>query len=219
MKHIFKIIIMLSAVGLCFGQSFGIRAGLGQFASQAEQIDGKTGNSFLFAVNFNPKKSFRIDVGARYNGVNETEVELPYLTSSFLEIDKITQKIGYTGVYVAPGLNIDLSQVGTGLGAFLIAGGGLGFSTVVTKVAFKDTLTTSLYKVEYSKSRNYWKPFYVLGAGLKVQIFYIGIFGEASYYDGEKVEYEPLVIYDDEISPGGTILPRGFAAYVGISWN
>ena len=210
---------MLIAVGICSAQSFGIRAGIGQFASQAEQIDGKTGNSFLFAVNFNPKSALRIDVGARYNGVNETEVTLPYIATSFLEIDKVTQQIGYTGVYIAPGLNIDLTQIGSGLQAYLIAGGGLGFSTVITKVNFKDTLTTPLYRIEYSKTRDYWKSFYLLGAGLKVQIFYFGIFGEAAYYDGKEVEYNPLVIYDNEISPGGTISPKGFAAYLGISWN
>ncbi len=213
------ILISILFVCICEAQGFGIRAAIGQYASQAEQIDGKTGNSFLLAVNLEPKKTFRIDIGVRYNGVRESSVNLPLLTTSFLEIESIKQKIGYTGVYVAPGLNVDLTQIGSGMEAYIIGGGGLGFSTVVTKVDFTDTTTTPLYKVEYFKSRDYWKPFWLIGGGIKIQIFYFGIFGEVAYYDGEEVEYNPLTIYGEEISPGGNISPRGFAAYLGISWN
>ena len=203
-----------------WGQSFGIRAGVGQFASQAEQIDGKTGNSVLIGVGFYPRSALRIDVGFRFNGVSESEVNLPIPdTVSFLDIKRITQRVGYSGVYAAPGVNIDLSQIGTGMELYIYGGGGLGFSTIVTKVEFVDSNTTPVYHVEYEKSRDLWKPFWLLGAGVKAQIFYFGIFGEATYYDGDEVSYGPLTVSGEEITPAGTISPRGFAAYLGICWN
>ena len=200
-----------------FSQTMGIRAAIGQFASQAEYIDGSTGNAFLLGLNLQPKGAFRIDVGVRYNGVNETKLDVETYEASFLTVRSITRKMAYTGVYAAPGVNVQLSQIGSGVGAYAYIGGGLGFSTVINKVEFTDTAATPSYVPKTNHDN--WKPFGLVGAGLKAQIFYIGIFGEFSYFDGKPVEYEHITAYDIEVMPGGTISPKGFAAYVGLCWN
>jgi len=211
--------ILLIIMGLCSAQGFGIRTGIGQFASQAELIDGSTGNSFMLAVGLKPKKAIRIDVGVRHNGVKETQLGIPsgFFSSSILELDKITQKVAYTGIYAAPGLNINLSQIGSGVGAYVLAGGGVGFSTVINRVDFKDSTTTPVYNIDINHEN--WKLFWLAGAGLKIEIFYFGIFGEAMYFDGNPAEYRPLMIWDEVVLPGGSAEPKGFAAYVGICWN
>ncbi len=210
-------LVVLCAFGAASPQNVGIRCGIGQFASQAEEIDGSTGNSYMLSMHVQPKGSFRIDLGVRYNGTEETELSLVPAATAFLEVQRLTRRIGYTGIYIAPGLDIDLSQVGSGLGAYAFAGGGVAFTTVVNRVDYADTATTPLYKIE--EDHENWKPFWLLGGGAKIQIFYIGIFGEFAYYDGEPLKYDPITAYGIELMPGGTVKPRGFAAYVGLCWN
>lgn len=220
-KSVFIVAVVLALATGIWAQSFGIRGAIGQFASQAEQIDGRTGNSFLLGVNFEPKGAFRIDVGLRFNGVSETDVDIPLSEEevSFLDIKNVRMKIGYTGLYVAPGVNINLSAVGTGVKGYLYAGGGLAFSTIATKVEFADTAAVPVYHLKYEESRDYWKPLWLLGAGVKVQVFYFGVFGEATYYDGEELAYDGMSVSGTEIVPPGEIAPRGFAAYIGVCWN
>jgi len=203
---------------LSVAQTVGIRAGVGQFASQAEEIDGSSGNSFLAGISLNPKPTFRIDIGFRYNQTGEAEVStIPAMTSLYT-VEKIRRKIGYSAVYAAPGLNIDLSSIGSGIGAYVYGGAGVSFSTVVNKIEYSETGVSSTYMLEQT-DRDSWKFFWLLGAGAKVQVFYLGVFGEFSYYDGNAMEYNAVTVSDVEILSSGTVEPRGFAAYVGICWN
>jgi hypothetical protein len=211
------LIVAIALTGTAFCQSVGIRAGIGQFASQADQIDGSTGNCYLFGLSLKPKKTFMLDIGARYNKVNETNVQFNSLTSSLFSIEKVTQKVAYAGAYIAPGVNFDLSQIGSGMALYFYGGGGIGFANAVTRVYYTNPASTPTYFSDDNYNR--WKPFWLVGSGLKLQIFYFGIFGEFSYFDGKEVEYSPVQLYDVEILGGGKIKPKGFAAYLGICWN
>lgn len=222
----FSIVLALALVvlfGLSSGQNLGIRAGVGQFASQAQQIDGKTGNSFMFVTHIVPPKTcLRMELGLRYNGVSESEVSIPTAAASIFHIKRVTQKIGYLGICAGPGISIDMSEIGSGFGAWVSVAGGVNFSTVVTKVDYTDA-TTPTYSANRTDYTN-WKFLGLIGAGVKLRIFYLGIFFEADYYDGGRLGYDAIVVPSEigDVTPlteSGTIESRGFAAYVGLSWN
>jgi len=211
------VLFLFTTVESTWALGFGFRGGIGQFASQTEELDGRTGNSFLLGAYVNPISSFRIDLGVRHNRVNKTSIsDIPTQTSSY-SVTRISRKIYSTSVYLAPGLNIDLSQIGTGLGAYGYFGGGMAFPTVVNDVEYSDGESDCLPEIK--DNREEWKVFWLVGSGLKIQIFYIGIFGEFTYYNGTTIQYEPVSVGDVELMPGGDIETKGFAIYAGLCWH
>ncbi len=200
-----------------FGQSFGLRAGFGQFASQAEKIDGGTGNAACLTLGISPTDNFRIDIGVRYNAITETEITSdPYVVSP-ITVNRITQKLGYTTAYLAPALNIDLAQIGTGFSAYAYAGGGFAFATIINRLEYAETGSSPIYLL--SENHQNWKPLFLIGGGMKVIIYYFGVFGEFSYYDGKELEYEPVNVRGILLLDSGSVAPKGFAAYLGLCFN
>ncbi len=214
-RQIFILYVVFAT--MAYAQSVGVRAGYGQFASQAEQIDGSQGNSYMLGFSLKTSKAFFLDFGVKHNTVNETELSLVGVPTDLFQIKSITQKVGYTGIYGAPGFNLDLTEVGSGVEGYIFGGGGIGFSSVVTKVEFYDSMTTGAAKLD--TKHNNWKPFWLVGAGLKLKVFYFGAFAEVAYFDGANVAYDPITLSGTTLFPGGEIEPRGFAAWLGICWN
>jgi len=215
-NRFFKIILFLLFATDCYSQGVGARVGVGQFASQAEQIDGSTGNSGIIGLTLKSKRNFMLDLSVRINGTRQTEVDFKLLDSTFT-IAHLWRRIGYTAVIMAPGFKVGFSQLIGGLEFFTMIGGGVSFATVLNRVQYSLPDATPVFK-PYENHQN-WKPIWIISAGFKVRVLFLGIFGEASYYDGAPLEYDAVKINDIMVIPGGEVQPRGFAAYIGLCWD
>ncbi len=210
-----RLTILLLVIILTCSEAMGLRVGFGQFASQAKDIDGSTGNSGLIGLTFNPSKPLLLDLSVRFNSTRETHVDFSIINPS-VEILHVWRKIGYISIIVAPGLKFTLADI-SGFEIDLIAGGGVSFSTVFTKI--EQNFSSSIPSYHLDENYEYWQKIWMIGATLKAKIYFIGIFSEVAYYDGSPLKYDPIDIEGVTILNGGETEPRGFAIYVGLSWN
>ena len=211
-----RLTILLLVIILTCSEAMGLRVGFGQFASQAKDIDGSTGNSALIGLTFNPSKPLLLDLSIRFNSTKETRVDFSIINPS-VEILQVWRRIGYISIIAAPGLRFKLADISTGFEIDLMAGGGVSFSTVFTKI--EQNISASIPSYHLDENHEYWRKIWMIGATLKAKIYFIGLFGEVAYYDGSPLKYDSIDIEGVTILNGGEVEPRGFAVYVGLSWN